>query len=114
MLIRLVYVSILQPDVTEEGISAIVSHASGANKLTRITGVIAFENGRVCQVLEGHDGAVDKLFEAILADPRHHSITLLARPEVPERRFPDWSMVRKSMTDIIIYAYAKDPAKLGF
>ncbi|MBX3584860.1 MAG: BLUF domain-containing protein [Rhizobiaceae bacterium] len=106
MLLRLAYVSQFKPDMTAERITGMIEAASAANTRHGITGVIALEDLRVCQVIEGERADIVRLFANIRADQRHSSIIELDRREVAERRYPEWSMVRCRMVDMVLHAYA--------
>lgn len=57
-----------------------------------ITGVLTLCDGRFAQVLEGPEAVLRKLMLRIVADPRHHSVTVLADAPVGHRRYAGWSM----------------------
>jgi hypothetical protein len=103
-LIRLSYVSTLRPHVTVADIDAMVAKASDFNKAHDITGILAIEGERVCQILEGPDGAVDALYASIERDERHHGVTLIVRRPIEKSVFEAWGMARRPMVDIAIYA----------
>ena len=106
MQIRLVYTSTLNPDVTEAGITALVDAAAAANLVNDITGVLALEGPRVCQILEGPAEAVDTLFAAIQIDARHSMVNELDRTEIRRPYFQSWGMVRRPMIDIVTMAFS--------
>ena len=106
MLLRLAYVSRLNSDMTEERIAEMIEAAASANVSHGVTGVIALEGLRVCQVIEGDGADIDRLFDNIRADPRHAEVIELDRAEVSTRRYPEWSMVRLPMVDMVLHAYA--------
>jgi len=106
MQLRLVYTSTLKPHVSDDDIAALVDKAATFNKHHGITGVLAVENLRVCQILEGDADAVDALFVTIRKDSRHGSINLLDRREVANKHFQDWGMVCRPMIDIVTLAFA--------
>lgn len=105
-MLRLAYMSTLQPSMTDELIDQMISKAAASNAERGITGVIALEGHRVCQIIEGEDAAVIRLFEALLKDDRHSRVTELDRKTVGDRRFPDWTMVRRNMADMVVYSYS--------
>lgn len=57
-----------------------------------VTGVLLFHEGAFLQVLEGPEEAVERLYDRIRADGRHHDCRLLFRGDFEERRFDGWSM----------------------
>jgi len=106
MQIRLVYTSTLKPEVTEAGIVELVEAAAAANREHNITGVLALEGPRVCQILEGPAGAVDTLFASIRNDPRHSGVNELDRTEIKRPHFQSWGMVRRPMIDVVTMAFS--------
>jgi hypothetical protein len=44
------------------------------------------------QVLEGGRTAVNRLYNRIIADPRHKEVELLSYQQIGERHFAGWSM----------------------
>jgi hypothetical protein len=103
-LTRLSYVSTLRPHVTIADIDAMVVKAADFNKAHEITGVLAIDDDRVCQILEGPGEAVDSLYASIQRDDRHHSVTLILHQPIEKSAFEAWGMVRRNMVDIAIYA----------
>jgi len=51
------------------------------------------------QVLEGEESDLDKLFKIIKKDPRHTNVTILEKKQITERKFANWSMGFKNLTD---------------
>ena len=105
MPLRIVYVSTLQPKVTEPDIAALVDRAAAFNKAHGITGVLAFEERRVCQILEGPEAEIEALFRAIVADPRHSGVVELVRVPIDAVTYEAWGMVRRPMVDMVMAAY---------
>lgn len=106
MQLRLVYTSTFKPHISDTDIAALVDKAAAFNKQHGITGVLAVEGLRVCQILEGPEAAVDTLFASIRNDSRHGSINLLDKREIQKSHFQDWGMVRRPMIDIVTLAFA--------
>lgn len=92
MLVRLMYASRAVPAVDQEELLAILRRSKTDNPADGITGVLCFSGGIFLQVLEGGRSAVNKLYNRIVADPRHTDIELLQYQEIGERRFAGWSM----------------------
>ena len=105
MPLRIVYVSTLEPHVTEADIDALVGTAAAFNKAHGITGLLAFEDRRVCQILEGPDAAVEALFRSIRNDGRHRGVTEIVQVPIDAVSFDDWGMVRRPMIDMVMAAY---------
>lgn len=103
---RIVYVSTLRPQVTDESLGELVGKAAAFNKAHGITGLLAVEDRRVCQVLEGPGADVEALFRSIQRDPRHFGVTELVNAEIDAITFESWGMVRRPMIDMVMMAFA--------
>ncbi len=106
MLIRLAYTSTFRPHITDADIDAITKKAAAFNRQHAITGILAVEGERVCQILEGPKEAVESLFESIRRDPRHHGVVELDVSEIDKPHFEDWGMARRPMVDIVTLAFS--------
>lgn len=104
MFLRLVYVSNLSDDVSHENLDAIVERSRARNERTGVTGILAVDDRRVLQILEGPPDAVQGLYERILNDGRHHEVVEIDRRIVDARHFGSWGMVRRSMVDVVMLA----------
>lgn len=91
-LIQLIYTSVATRDFGSEELTELLQQSRRANELADVTGMLLYSEGTFFQVLEGHPEAVDKLYAAIQADPRHIRPTLIIREPIPQRYFGDWSM----------------------
>jgi hypothetical protein len=92
MLVRLMYASRAVPAIDQEELLAILRKSKAENPAEGITGVLCFSGGIFLQVLEGGRSAVNRLYNQIVADPRHTQVELLLYQEIGERRFAGWSM----------------------
>ncbi len=54
-------------------------------------------DGAFLQVLEAETEIAEKTFRRITSDPRHGNVFKILDAEVPERRFPEWSMAFSSL-----------------
>ncbi|MET3790240.1 BLUF domain-containing protein [Aquamicrobium terrae] len=106
MLIRLAYTSTFKPHITEADIGELTEKAADFNKRNHITGILAVEGERVCQILEGPKEAVEKLFESIQRDQRHFGVVELDVAPIDKPRFEAWGMVRRPMVDIVTLAFS--------
>jgi hypothetical protein len=104
MPVRLTYVSTLRPGITTAEIDALVAKAATFNKKHDITGVLAIDNRRVCQILEGPAEPVERLFVSIEKDTRHHSVTQIELRPIEASSFESWGMVRRDMIDMVLFA----------
>lgn len=92
MLVRLMYASRAATGIDPEELAAILRQSRVANPNNGITGVLCYSEGIFLQVLEGGRGAVNRLYNRIVADPRHGGAELLLYEEISERRFAGWAM----------------------
>ena len=76
----------------ERDIADIVAVASQRNIELGLTGVIAIENGRYHQILEGRLEDVQILMNSVAFDRRHHSLVSGIARKILRRSFGDWSM----------------------
>ena len=100
MLVRLMYVSRAVPALDQEELVAIVRKSRTDNPALGITGVLCLSGGIFVQALEGGRGAVNRLYNRITADPRHHDVELLSYEEIGERRFAGWAMGQVNMAHL--------------
>lgn len=97
MLVRLMYASRAVPALDQEELVTILRQSKANNPTTGVTGVLCFSGGIFLQVLEGGRSAVNRLYNRIVADPRHTEVELLLYEEIGERRFASWSMGQVNM-----------------
>ena len=64
---------------------SIVRQGNLNNRQRGVGGVISFENGQICQIIEGPDAAVRALYAYIEKDPRHSNVTLLSVRSIKNR-----------------------------
>lgn len=102
MLVRQVYASRLGPGTGEPEIDDILEWSVGWNGEHGVTGVIAFDDGKVMQILEGPMHTIDALFSRIRVDSRHQGVVSLRYDEIAERHFSGWHLVRRSMSDLLM------------
>ncbi|MEL7087618.1 MAG: BLUF domain-containing protein [Planctomycetota bacterium] len=62
------------------------------NRELNVTGVLFYSAGHFVQLLEGEPQTVQKLFERIRGDDRHHDVRRLLSFPVEQRLFDDWAM----------------------
>lgn len=92
MLVRLMYASRAATGMDQEEPSSILHQSRSANPSNGITGVLCYSEGIFLQVLEGGRGAVNRLYNRIVADARHRDAELMLYEEITERRFAGWAM----------------------
>jgi hypothetical protein len=91
MLVRLLYASRAAAPAAEE-LGAIMRQSKANNPPAGITGVLCCSDDMYLQVLEGGRAAVNRLYNRIVADPRHKDVELLSYQQIGERHFAGWSM----------------------
>ncbi|ALN75644.1 MULTISPECIES: BLUF domain-containing protein [unclassified Aureimonas] len=105
-LIRLVYSSRLRANVSAEMVADIVRVSDKRNRAEAITGMLALDDSRVCQILEGPHDAVVALFHAIERDSRHEGVVELSRKPIVFRAYSSWGMTQRSMAEAAMVAFA--------
>ncbi len=73
-------------------LSKLVEKSRNNNYLNELTGILIHQHGSFMQMIEGKRGAVEKLYQLVESDNRHHSIELLSDGEIDTRTFPHLSM----------------------
>ena len=97
MLVRLIYTSRATDAVDHDALLAILRQSKANNPAAGITGLLCYSGGIFIQALEGGRLAVNRLYNRIVADPRHHDVVLLGYDEIGERRFAGWTMGQVNM-----------------
>lgn len=92
MLHRLIYSSEVAAPMGPDAIEALLAHARTANARRDITGALAFDSRHFLQVLEGSAEALNRLYVALVRDPRHRDLRLIDFRAVEQRTFDHWSM----------------------
>ena len=62
------------------------------NAVRRVTGLLVHQGGRFLQIVEGPEGEIEALWQAIQRDSRHFDIELLEDRSDQRRWFGDWNM----------------------
>ena len=92
MLVNLIYASESVLVTDNNACEDILSGSRRRNVLFGLTGILVFDPKYFLQVVEGHQKAVTQLLKNLMADTRHHSLTLIHFGAIEKRMFPDWSM----------------------
>jgi len=98
----LLYASTARSDLTREDIDAIVETATRVNGENDVTGLLAFDGKGFAQILEGELDTIQSLYEKISRDPRHSGCVLLHIGPAERRRFKDWSLAYRRLSDLIM------------
>lgn len=91
---RLIYHSTVRPDAApgmRELLEDLLQSSRRRNASLGITGALFASHGRFLQVLEGEKGAVQQVYGAISADPRHTALQVIESRPVVSRQFPEWT-----------------------
>lgn len=91
-LVRLVYTSSVNDDLTQASIEEILQVARRNNTKNGITGLLCFNSKYFLQCLEGPRRLVNQTYEKILNDTRHKELVILDYKEIACREFTDWAM----------------------
>ena len=93
-MIQLIYTSTVAPQLESGEIFRIVSTSATNNARDGLSGFLLYFNEQFFQVVEGPETAIDGLMRRLETDPRHHSIRIVERREIPSPNFPTWRMKR--------------------
>ena len=96
MLERLIYQSRASHEFGSLHLFQLLTQARLYNERLGVTGHLLYREGLFSQCLEGPSNSLDKLWQRLLRDERHHDVQLLMRHGITERRFADWSMAFSS------------------
>ncbi|HWA98257.1 MAG TPA: BLUF domain-containing protein [Pirellulales bacterium] len=92
MLINLVYMSAATRDFDSFELTALLAKAREKNSRLDVTGMLVYHDDAFLQVLEGHEPAVQSLYDRIKLDDRHTNCTVLLRSFIDQRNFGEWTM----------------------
>lgn len=98
---RLFYLIYKSTEATKMSITKIqklTNKAVEKNAKLNITGLLIRKENGFAQYLEGGKTTILMLYESILRDKRHHSIILLDKNYLAERKFSQWSMLLRHVT----------------
>ena len=91
-MIQLIYISAAAIRITEDVLQAILFTSIHHNSKKKITGLLLYDRGTFCQVLEGAAEDVHGLFSKILEDDRHTNVIKIFDDKIMVRDFSSWSM----------------------
>ena len=89
---RLLYISTARRPLVEDELQQILRTSRRNNSAVGVSGLLVVGGRRFLQVLEGDEKTIGATFTRIQGDDRHLAVVSLARDEIAERTFPDWSM----------------------
>jgi hypothetical protein len=88
----LAYRSLAVSQPTDAELHDLLRAAQRRNKAEGLSGVLVFEKGAFFQWLEGPSAALERVWESISGDPRHHQITVLRDEPMSQRLFEGWDL----------------------
>ena len=94
MLVRCLYASRAATGTGSAILDEILVQSRRNNPAKGITGMLCVSNDVFIQLLEGGRDEVCDLYNAIVRDPRHENVRLLAYGEISQRQFGNWTMGR--------------------
>ena len=109
-LLELIYTSIAEPINQTRDVKDILNASERNNKAVSITGLLLFDSQRYIQILEGDAADIEKLYEVICQDPRHHSLELLHKGRIKTRSFDDWRMAYEALPKGLLNELAENMA----
>ena len=87
-----IYTSTSRGELTLDVINEIADTSMKKNTQFGITGILLGIESKYLQYLEGEEREVQKLFEKIKLDPRHHQVNQWVKGYADDRVFSEWSM----------------------
>ena len=97
---RLIYISTAIDTIQEIDIDDIVATAQRVNEVQSLTGVLLFNGLNFLQLLEGPQSNVENIYNRILTDKRHVSVTTVLVEPAQLRIFSDWRMVARKTPEL--------------
>jgi len=89
---ELIYVSTAAKRMTKDNLQSILMESLRHNSDHNITGILLYDQGSFCQVLEGDKKDVLSLFKKIKKDKRHFNVITISEKDIQYREFSAWSM----------------------
>ncbi|WP_158828535.1 BLUF domain-containing protein [Mucilaginibacter lacusdianchii] len=100
MIYNVIYISKVMNLMQEDDLIALLKQSRDWNNDHGITGILVYiegqlsthTEGRFMQSLEGSQFEVERIFEKIQRDQRHHCLTVLKHSFIDNRNFGEWQM----------------------
>lgn len=89
---RLIYISSTRHPFPIAELDAILKTSRQNNAADGVTGLLVAGGRRFLQVLEGEEQTVERVFDRIQQDPRHHAVVVLSRKPIDAPSFGAWAM----------------------
>lgn len=97
---QLAYFSQATEPMERKELHEMLMKARAKNKAAGISGILIYNGGCFLQLLEGDNAPVDKLYDVILEDKRHHAVSLIFRQFTENRIFKkDWYMLNRRLSE---------------
>jgi hypothetical protein len=91
-LTQLIYVSKATQLMGMLSLTRILDSSVRWNETHELTGVLFYDNGHFCQLLEGDKYEILNVWERISNDNRHHILRRLEFAAIEKRSYPDWKL----------------------
>ncbi len=85
-------------DLSKEELNGLISEARYNNNKNHVTGILLYLNNAFLQYIEGPEKNIDTLYNKILKDDRHHSLSILESGLKPARKYEEWTMLFKKVS----------------
>jgi len=95
---HLVYTSHAVEPLNQKELVDLLRESRTFNRQHHITGMLLYLNGKFIQILEGKKDDVQKIYQKITQDKRHHRVIMIMEGNSPGRVFHDWSMGFKMLS----------------
>lgn len=99
MVFSLVYSSTTDHDWTQDELVGLLEWSRTWNLENGVTGLLLYRDCAFMQFLEGDEPTVRRLFANISADRRHQDVDLMWSNHAEQRRFGEWTMAFRELTD---------------
>ena len=106
MLVQSVYSSAATEPMPKSKLYKILVEARVNNKLSDVTGLLVYVDGKFLQILEGEEGVVASLLEKISHDRRHKDLKVVYKANIEQRTFASWQMAYVSLSARELAAWA--------
>ncbi|WP_106001162.1 BLUF domain-containing protein [Magnetospirillum gryphiswaldense] len=87
-------------DNAKNDIANIIASAAAFNDKNNITGIMAYYDGCVLQIIEGESHVIGELYERIGKDSRHRDLVRIYDAEIERRSFDGWKMALVNIDDM--------------
>lgn len=105
---ELLYTSISSYPLSEIELADILEQAQLKNKQLNITGMLAYHDREIIQILEGEEASVKSLFNSIAKDTRHMSVDVFYQGSISNRSFSKWSMTFSILDKNMIHSITEN------